>query len=55
MSLELLGELQEVVGDAYAIERELGGGGMSKVFLATERFLGRRVVIKVLPPSWSAG
>jgi hypothetical protein len=24
------------VGNTYAIERELGGGGMSRVFLATE-------------------
>ena len=34
----------------YTIERELGGGGMSRVFLATEIALGRPVVIKVLPP-----
>jgi serine/threonine-protein kinase len=32
----------------YTIERELGGGGMSRVFLATEVALGRRVAIKVL-------
>src|SRR5262249_28886746 len=29
---------------------ELGGGGMSRVFVAEETRLGRRVVIKVLPP-----
>ena len=40
--------LQQALGDAYTIERELGGGGMSRVFLAEERRLGRRVVIKVL-------
>ncbi|HEV8364494.1 MAG TPA: protein kinase, partial [Gemmatimonadaceae bacterium] len=39
----------------YQIERELGGGGMSHVFLATERSLGRRVVIKVLPPEMVSG
>ncbi|MBC7896228.1 MAG: protein kinase [Cytophagaceae bacterium] len=55
MNLELLQELQEVVGDAYLIERELGGGGMARVFLATERSLGRRVVIKVLPPDLVSG
>lgn len=33
---------------AYRIERELGGGGMSRVFLAEETALGRRVAIKVL-------
>ena len=40
--------LQQAFGDAYTIERELGGGGMGRVFLAEERRLGRRVVIKVL-------
>jgi serine/threonine-protein kinase len=44
-----------VVGNAYRIEKELGGGGMSHVFLAEEIRLGRRVVIKVLPPEMGAG
>jgi tetratricopeptide (TPR) repeat protein len=43
------------VGDTYRIERELGGGGMSRVFLADETRLGRKVVIKVLPPEMGAG
>ncbi len=42
--------LAAVLGPAYRLERELGGGGMSRVFLAEETALGRRVVIKVLPP-----
>ena len=42
--------LQQVLGTTYTIDRELGGGGMSRVFLAEERALGRRVVIKVLAP-----
>jgi len=42
--------LASVLGTAYRLERELGGGGMSRVFLAEETALGRRVVIKVLPP-----
>ena len=37
------------------LERELGGGGMSRVFVAQETDLGRRVVIKVLPPDLAAG
>jgi TolB-like protein/tetratricopeptide (TPR) repeat protein len=41
--------VEGVLGQAYAFERELGGGGMSRVFLAEERALGRKVVIKVLP------
>ena len=42
-------QLQKTLGDAYTLERELGGGGMSRVFVASEAALGRRVVIKVLP------
>jgi tetratricopeptide (TPR) repeat protein len=37
------------------VQRELGGGGMSRVFLAEETRLGRHVVIKVLPPEMGAG
>ncbi len=48
--LDLREQLQSALGAAYALERELGGGGMSRVFLATETALGRTVVIKVLPP-----
>ena len=47
--------LQTAVGNDYIIERELGGGGMSRVFVATERSLQRKVVIKVLPPELSGG
>ena len=47
--------LQSALGDAYQIERELGGGGMSRVFLAREQALGRAVVIKVLLPVLAAG
>ena len=39
------------LGGAYTIVRELGGGGMSRVFLAREDALGRAVVIKVLSPT----
>ena len=46
--------LQSALGSAFALERELGGGGMSRVFLAEERALGRRVVIKMLPPELSS-
>ena len=47
--MDLRSQLQSTLGDAYTIERELGGGGMSRVFLATDRALNRQVVIKVLP------
>ena len=51
----LVRQLQAALGDAYTIDRELGGGGMSRVFLATEAALGRKVVIKLLPPELAAG
>ncbi|MBW7934042.1 MAG: serine/threonine protein kinase, partial [Gemmatimonadaceae bacterium] len=50
MSDRFLDELSALLGDRYAIDRELGGGGMSRVFVATELTLKRDVVVKVLPP-----
>src|SRR5215467_4911272 len=47
---ELQGRLQASLGDTYRIERELAPGGMSRLFLATEASLDRKVVIKLLPP-----
>ena len=47
---ELRDRLQRSLASTYVIERELGGGGMSRVFLATETALDRPVVLKVLPP-----
>jgi TolB-like protein/Flp pilus assembly protein TadD len=41
--------LQEALGTGYEIGEELPGGGMSRLFLAVDRALGRRVVVKVLP------
>src|SRR5881296_2163675 len=52
---ELRDRLQSALGDAYRIEQELGGGGMSRVFLAEEVRLSRQVVVKVLPPELAAG
>jgi eukaryotic-like serine/threonine-protein kinase len=50
MDTELRARLDQSLGDAYRLERELGGGGMSRVYVAEETALGRRLVIKVLPP-----
>jgi eukaryotic-like serine/threonine-protein kinase len=52
--IELEQRLQAAVGDQFRILKELGGGGMSRVFLAEESRLGRQVVIKLLPPEMSA-
>lgn len=55
MADQLRDQLQSTLGDAYQLERELGGGGMSRVFVATETAFGRRVVIKLLPPELTEG
>jgi serine/threonine-protein kinase len=52
---DLRDRLATALGRTYRLERELGGGGMSRVFLAEEVDLGRSVVIKVLPPEMAAG
>jgi serine/threonine-protein kinase len=54
MSSDLATRLQAALGDAYRIERELGGGGMSRLFVAEEASLHRRVVVKVLPPQFAS-
>src|SRR6185437_17278 len=48
-------DLQRALGDAYRLERELGGGGMSRVFVAEELRLERKVVVKVLSPDLAQG
>ena len=52
---DLQSRLTTALGGTYRIDRELGGGGMSRVFLAEEVALARQVVIKVLPPEMAAG
>ena len=47
--------LQSSLGTGYRLSRELGGGGMSKVFVADDPAIGRRVVVKVLSPDLAAG
>ncbi|HVF38282.1 MAG TPA: serine/threonine-protein kinase, partial [Gemmatimonadaceae bacterium] len=46
----LLEKLRVTFADTYKVESELSGGGMSRLFLATDLGLQRRVVIKILPP-----
>src|SRR5580765_1478777 len=52
---EFAEHLQDALGANYQLDRELAGGGMSRVFIAIDRVLGRKVVVKVLPPDLAAG
>ena len=54
LSGELREHLQASLGAAYRVERELGGGGMSRVFVAQDATLDRKVVFKVLDPELAA-
>ncbi|MDQ6717218.1 MAG: serine/threonine protein kinase [Gemmatimonadota bacterium] len=47
---DLLNRLRTIFVGAYVVEEELPGGGMSRLFRATDRALNRSVVIKILPP-----
>ncbi len=52
---DLRTQIQTTLGDDYTLERELGGGGMSRVFVAHENALGRTVVVKVIAPELAEG
>ena len=53
--MALRDELQDTLGSAYILGRELGGGGMSRVFIATETRLKRTVAVKLMSPELAAG
>jgi serine/threonine protein kinase/Flp pilus assembly protein TadD len=54
MSAALPADLLDALAGRFAVERELGRGGMATVLLAHDRSLDRRVAIKVLAPELSA-
>ena len=47
-------QLQQDLAGTYTLEHELTGGGMSRVFVARDKTLGRQVAIKILPPEMAA-
>ena len=49
-----LARLKTALADSYAIERELGQGGMATVYLAEDLKHRRRVAVKVLKPELAA-
>lgn len=55
MGTDLRDHLQSSLGGSYMLERELGSGGMSRVFVANDASLERQVVIKVLHPDLAEG
>ena len=54
MTLDLRATLQDALTADYVLQDELPRGGMSRVFLAVERALNRKVVLKVLDPELAA-
>ena len=55
MTTDLLDRLRASLATTYDFERELGGGGMSRVFVAGDTRLGRKIVVKVLNPELAEG
>ena len=53
--MELREELSRALGNAYTFDREIGGAGMSRVFVVEDGRLRRKVVVKLLDPSLAAG
>src|SRR3954471_1105208 len=54
MNSLLIDQLTAALGPGYAIERELGGGGMSRVFVAFDEAPQGRVAVKVIPEHLAA-
>src|SRR3989441_9023447 len=51
--VDVLETLRASLASRYDVEREIGAGGMARVFLAVEHHPHRRVAIKVLDPEVS--
>ena len=53
--ITLIDEVQDILGDRYTVEREIGRGGMATVLLAREHRPPRQVAIKVLRQELAQG
>lgn len=52
--MSTLSSLQNALAGRYVIERELGAGGMARVYEALDKRYGRKVAVKVLRPELAA-
>ena len=52
---DLAERLAASLGNGFVVERELGGGGMSRVFLVRDETLGRHITVKLLSPELAEG
>ena len=50
---DVLEALREGLAPHYSVEREIGAGGMARVYLAHERHPARKVAVKVMDPKLS--
>jgi TolB-like protein/tetratricopeptide (TPR) repeat protein len=55
LSDSLESQLRQTLAGTHTVDRELFGGGLSRLFLGRELRFHRQVVIKVLPPEFIAG
>ncbi|GAC1416831.1 MAG: hypothetical protein NVSMB53_15840 [Gemmatimonadaceae bacterium] len=46
--------VQTTLRETVTLEHELVGGGMSRVFVAEDKTLGRKIVVKLLPAETAA-
>ncbi len=51
---DIIDRLKTALADRYAIEREIGAGGMATVYLAEDLRHKRKVAVKVLRPELDA-
>src|SRR5436189_3268208 len=51
--IDVLEALREGLAPHYTVEREIGAGGMARVYLAHEQHPPRRVAVKVMAPELS--
>ena len=52
--MDVLAQLSNALRDRYAVDREIGRGGMATVYLARDVRHNRKVALKVLNPELGA-